>query len=242
MYRIVAIIQARLGSSRLPGKMLLDLGGHPILFWVITRLNQAKRLSEVILATTDKDHDDPLAALGHQLELPVFRGNETDVLGRFQEAARMYNADLIVRICADNPLIAPEEIDRLVDFYLACLTEGGDPLRMYAFNHIPAMETRYPNGLGAEILSIQLLERLDYLSDQPLHREHVTLYLWEHPDAFDIRPVPAPAELAHPEMKLDVDTLEDLKMLRVLCARLSVTSSATEIIRTYLDIFGPSDH
>ena len=115
--RTIAIVQARMGSSRLPGKMMMDLAGEPLLHWVLSRVKKAKLLDSIILATSDGAIDDQLVELAQKLNVPVFRGSETDVLGRFLEAANVSKADHVVRVCGDNPLIAPEEIDRLVEFF-----------------------------------------------------------------------------------------------------------------------------
>ncbi|MCG2771118.1 MAG: glycosyltransferase family protein [Desulfobacterales bacterium] len=235
--KTVAIIQARMGSSRLPGKMLMDLCGYPILHWVLSRVKSAKEADRVVLATTTSPRDDALAELAAGLQVAVWRGSEADVLGRFIEAAREALADVVVRVCADNPLVAPEEIDRLIVFYRASLEQGVEPERLYAFNHIPALGNRYPDGLGAEIFSRALLEELAHQTESPYDREHVTVYLWKHPEDYDIRPVPAPCEIAYPQVKLDVDTQEDLQRLRWLCARLSPESSALDLVRAYLDKF-----
>ena len=236
--KIVGIIQARMGSSRLPGKMMMDLCGYPVLHWVLYRVKQACRLTEVVLATTELKQDDPLKELAQSLKVGVFRGSEADVLGRFWDAAREFKADVVVRVCADNPFIAPEEIDRLVDCYSSRRQSGGDPRRLYAFNHIPTMDNNYPDGLGAEILSLDLLGTLDRLAREPSDREHVTIYLWDHPRDFEIYPVFAPPEIAYPGVKLDVDTQADLNRLRQLGARLSQGSSAIQVVRAYLNLFG----
>jgi spore coat polysaccharide biosynthesis protein SpsF len=236
--KTVALVQARMGSSRLPGKMMMDLCGYPVLHWVLYRVKQAQRLDDVVLATTQRNQDDPLVRLAGNLSVSSFRGSEADVLGRFAEAARVTGCHLVVRVCADNPLIAWEEIDRLVDFYSALLNQDADPDRLYAFNHLPRLGNRYADGLGAEIFSQKLLQNLANLAVAPLHREHVTTYLWEHAADYDIHAVPAPPEVAYPEVKLDVDTPEDLERLRMLCARLSLQSSARDIVLAFRKQFG----
>jgi spore coat polysaccharide biosynthesis protein SpsF len=236
--KTVALVQARMGSSRLPGKMMMDLCGYPVLHWVLYRVKQAQRLDEVVLATTERKQDDPLTELAQSLKVRVFRGSEADVLGRFRDAAREFKADVVVRVCADNPLIAPEEIDRLVDLYRSLLNQGADPDRLYAFNHLPRLGNRYADGLGAEIFSQKLLHNLAHLAVAPPHREHVTTYLWEHAADYDIHAVPAPPEVAYPEVKLDVDTPEDLERLRILGAHLSLKSSARDIVLAYRKQFG----
>lgn len=235
--KVVAVVQARMGSSRLPGKMLMDLCGYPVLHWVLSRVRSARQANRVVLATTTLPRDDALVNLAAGLGVSVFRGSEADVLGRFIEAGREAQADLVVRVCADNPLIAPEEIDRLIVFYRASLEQGADPERLYAFNHIPALGNRYPDGLGAEIFARTLLENIAHQTESPYDREHVTVYLWKNPGDYDLRPVPVPPEIAYPQIKLDVDTQEDLQRLRRLCVRLSPESSAVDVVQAYLDQF-----
>jgi spore coat polysaccharide biosynthesis protein SpsF len=153
-------------------------------------------------------------------------------LSRFVLAARERGAEHIVRVCADNPFVSPEEIDRLTRFYLA----GGPD---YAFNHIPRMDNMYPDGLGAEILSAALLNRLAAVTTEPRRREHVTSYIWDHSSEFRIETVPAPPEIAFPDIRLDVDTPHDLERLRSIVQGLDIHSSAAEVVRSYRAVFHP---
>ena len=223
MTRVAAIVQARMGSTRFPCKMLADLCGYPVFQWVIERCKRAGSLTEVVIATTTSPADDDLASLARKFGVMVFRGSEEDVLGRFIETAETFNLDVVVRVCADNPLVAPEEIDRLVHFYLRHLPA-------YAFNHIPRWGNNYPDGLGAEILSAVLLKQIGQSSLVQKHREHVTSYLWEHAYSFDMQTFPCPAPYNQPEMKLDIDTPEDLSFMAEVCETLSFTSSPEEIL------------
>ena len=237
--RTIAIVQARMGSSRLPGKMMMDLAGEPLLNWVLSRVKKAKLTDSTILATSDRATDDPLVELAQQLNVPAFRGSETDVLGRFLEAASLSRADHVIRVCGDNPLIAPEEIDRLVEFFEKVLQAGKNIIdRLYAFNFASKMGNGYPDGFGAEILSRILLEKLANLDHELASREHVTKYIWDHPEQFMIRTFSAPKEIAYPSVKLDVDSQEDLNKMRSLCVGLNKESSAQEIINTYKKEFG----
>lgn len=220
--KIVGVIQSRMGSSRLPGKMMMELCGYPVLHWVIERCKKASTLDEIVLATTTNLEDDCLIALSQSLEIQTFRGSEQDVLDRLIRAAKEFDATIVVRICADNPLIAPEEIDRLVKFFL---TETPD----YAFNHVPRLNNNYPDGLGAEILSTGLLEKIGRSAIDKKYREHVTLYLWENSKLFSIKTLPCPEPYNRPEMKLDIDTLEDILFIRKICENLSFESSPPEI-------------
>lgn len=238
MMKVVAIIQARMGSSRLPGKMMMDLCGYPVLQWVLQRVKRASSLNGVLLATTNLPQDDVLVGLARGMKVDTFRGDADDVLGRFDRAAAQVQADVVVRVSADNPFIAPEEIDRLVAAYEAKLLSGSNPARLYLFNHITTQKNRYADGFGAEIFSMPLLMDMAVKAGNSGHREHVTTYIWDHPADYDIHVLVAPLEIAFPAVKLDVDTQEDLDKLRQLCPRLSMQSSARDIVKAYFAIFG----
>ena len=115
--KIVGIIQARMGSRRLPGKMLEELGGKTILEWVLLRTKSCKSLDQIVLATSVRDIDDPLISIAEKHHISTFRGSENDVLDRFSRAAKINSADYIIRICADNPFIDSNEIDLLINFF-----------------------------------------------------------------------------------------------------------------------------
>ena len=224
MSRVVALVQARMGSSRFPGKMLAPLGGAPILEWVLTRVKGSKYLDQVVLATSDLSRDDELVGLAKRVGVSVYRGSEVDVLGRFSAAAKFYNADFIVRVCADNPFIDPVEIDRLIKFY------KNNPCD-YACNHQSRLGNKYADGFGAEILSEPLLR---YLSDTALeltYREHVTSYLWDNVKRFNLQSVESPPDLSYPELRFDIDTPEDYEgMQRLILAGVNINTSATKIV------------
>lgn len=223
--RNVAIIQARMGSHRFPGKMLARLGGMPLLEWVVRRLLRATTLTQVVLATSDRASDDALAERATRLGVAVFRGSEADVLGRFVGAAKMAGADNVVRICADNPFIDPVEVDRLVRHFVDCPCD-------YACNHQDRLGSNYADGFGAEILSSELLEKISAKAVEPRHREHATLYLWDHASEYKLTTVAAPAELAFPGLRFDVDSPADLAKLEALVlAGVAIETPACEIIR-----------
>lgn len=223
--RNVAIIQARMGSTRFPGKMLARLGGIPIIEWVIRRVARANTLAHVVLATSSSRNDDSLANFVASLGTQVFRGSEADVLGRFIGAARMTNSDNVIRICADNPFIDPKEVDRLVIYFSENECD-------YACNHQDRLRNCYADGFGAEILAASLLEQIAVRAIEPSHREHATRYLWDNPNDFELRAVPAPIELAFPELRFDVDTPDDLAKLEVLTScGIGLETSAREIIQ-----------
>lgn len=224
-----------MGSKRLPGKSMKELCGKPILYYVIQRVKRAETLDAVVLATPETPENDVLENLARQLGIEVFRGSEEDVARRLIGAARKYAADVIVRVSADNPLTAPEEIDRIVAHHLKT---GAD----YSFNGIPRMGNNYPDGLGAEVVNYSVLEKIDKIAKEPRYREHVTPYIWDHKNEFHIETVQAPPEIAGPEIKLDVDTIEDFKHLESLINALPYNLdglwSAKEIVKTYRQHFG----
>ncbi len=156
----VALVQARMGSSRFPGKMNAELGDHPVLHWVLKRTSMARTLDKVVLATTDKKRDDPLVTLAVDLGLDVFRWkDEDDVLGRFARAACEADAETVLRVCADNPFIDPDVIDYAVNAYFGKRPD-------FAFNNISRLGNRYPDGLGTEVFSADLLYEMDRIATE----------------------------------------------------------------------------
>jgi len=230
----IGIIQARMGSTRLPGKSMKILGKKPILQHVIDRAKAAKTLDKIVLATSMAKENDILEELARESGIEVFRGPEEDVLGRFVLAGKKYNADIVVRICADNPLIAPEEIDRIVEHHIKTRAD-------YSFNHIPKLNNNYPDGLGCEVMNFSILEEIHHLTSEKSHQEHVTEYIWDNKERYNIATVKAPPEITGPDIKLDVDTEEDLRKMKVLIGALPENRdglwSAREIVKTYRECF-----
>ncbi len=203
---VVAVIQARMGSTRLPGKVLADLVGAPMLDRVIERVRLAARVDVVWVACSDARADDPIAARALSLRAPVFRGSEQDVLGRFVGAADAAGADLIVRLTADCPLLDGAVIDRVVDEILA------DPGTDYASN---VTERSYPRGLDVEAFTREALTRMDRLGRSTEAREHVTVVArLEHRAAFRCRSVRS--ETNDSDLRWTVDTEDDLAWVRLV--------------------------
>jgi spore coat polysaccharide biosynthesis protein SpsF len=225
MTRVVAVVQARMGSQRFPGKMLAKLGERDLLSWVLTRVCDAKQLDQVVLATSDGRDDDELANAASSFDVIVVRGSQNNVLDRFIQSAKIAQADIVVRVCADNPFVAAEEIDRLVIAH-----ESGN--YDYSCNHQQKLNNRYADGFGAEILSTTLLNNIADSTTQQSHREHVTSYIWDNVEKYKIQAVAAPAELAFPEIKLDIDTPQEMQQLNEFINEFGVTmsSSAAEIV------------
>lgn len=203
---IVAIVQARMGSTRLPGKVLAEVGGRPILAHVVERLRRATRLDRIVIATTTHTRDDAIVSLAEGIGIPVYRGSEPDVLGRYQEAAEWIGAKTIVRVCGEDVFVDPTLVDRLVQSHLQ---HGAD----YTTNVIGRT---FPEGQYVEVLSHRTLARLARKATWPEHREHVTQYILDHPQGFRMARVEATGKLRRPEVKLSVDTREDLAFVRMI--------------------------
>jgi spore coat polysaccharide biosynthesis protein SpsF len=200
--RIVAIVQARTGSTRLPGKVLLPLLGEPILTRVMRRASRARTLDDVVVATTDAPADDVIEALAEREGWPITRGSEADLLDRYATAAREHGADVVVRITSDCPLIDPEVVDATVRAFA-----DGDV--DYASNSLDPRT--WPRGLDVEVVSRDALETAWREDRDPAWREHATPYLYRHPERFRLRRVPAASDLsAH---RWCVDTPEDYELV-----------------------------
>lgn len=227
MKRTVGVIQARMGSHRLPGKMMLRLHGQPVIEWVVRRVRQARQIDDIVVAIPNTPDNDLLSRfVAENLSAIVYRGPEDDVLTRFVCAARQMKATHVVRICADNPLICGSEIDRLIAFYNRNACD-------YAYNHIPR-GNMYPDGLGAEIVSVEILEEINRKAVASSQREHVFNYIWDNSREFRIATCdPLDIELAHPELELDLDTEEDLRKLSKL--KINPLMTAREIVAEALN-------
>ena len=231
--RIVALIQARLGSTRLPGKMLMPLHGVPLIDWVLRRTARSALLDDLVVATTTDPRDAALASHVEGQGVSVFRGPEDDVLERFRQAGQEARATHVVRVCADNPFIWGAEIDALIRKYFALTPCASDALHdtLYVYNHIPR-NNRYPDGLGAEMISFPLLEDLAARAVLPAHREHCFSFIWDNPGLFRIHTFdPQDALLHRPDIKLDIDTAEDYQKL----GSIAVTPESTpqEVVLAY---------
>jgi spore coat polysaccharide biosynthesis protein SpsF len=228
--KVVALIQARLGSTRLPGKTLLRLHGLPLIDWVTRRTAAAALLDGLLVATSTEARDDSLADHLAGRGVTVFRGPEADVLERFRLAGEWAGATHVVRICADNPLIWGGAIDDLIRQYREQAEIAGEE-RLYVYNHIPR-NNRWPDGLGAEMVSCPVLALLARKAVRPEHREHCLSYIWDHAAEFALQTFdPADARLCRPDIKLDVDTPADYRRLALM--PLTPASTPEEVVRLY---------
>jgi glutamate-1-semialdehyde-2,1-aminomutase len=206
---ILALIQARMGSTRLPGKVLADIGGHPMVWHVVNRLKQAPSLDQIMVATSKESHDDELADFCQKNNIPCSRGKELDVLDRFYQAAKQFKADVICRITADCPLIDPQVVERVVSIFLK-----GD--YDYVSN---VLHYTYPDGLDIEVFSFKALEASWQEVSSQAEREHVTLY-FRTSGKFRLANVENDDYPIDQYMRWTVDEPSDLAFVRAIYARL----------------------
>ena len=204
--KTAAIIQARMGSHRLPGKVLQDIAGAPMIDRVVERASQCKSIDGVIVATSTNASDDILADHCRRLGVNVVRGSEHDVLSRYALAAEKYHCETVVRITSDCPLVDPDIVDCVVHE----VTEN--PGVQYACNFFP--QRLFPRGLDAEALTAQTLKQIHAEATTPRHREHVTLKIYENPSRFNIASISN--RLDHSHLRWTVDTDQDLELVRTI--------------------------
>jgi spore coat polysaccharide biosynthesis protein SpsF len=206
--KIVTIIQARMGSTRLPRKVTLDLGGKTVLARVVERVRRSRLAHHVVVASTTKSEDDRIVDQCRQLRVEAFRGSEDDVLDRYYRAAKRAGADAIVRICSDCPLCDPEIIDRTVQEFLNSSAD-------YASN---ALDRTYPRGLDVEIMTQAALERCWREARLFYQRSHVTAYIYENPHSFEVLRVNGDSDLGNHRWTLD--TPEDYEFMQAVYERM----------------------
>jgi spore coat polysaccharide biosynthesis protein SpsF len=200
---IVAIIQARMGSTRLPGKIMKEVLGKPLLQYQIERVRKSKYIDQIIIATTIKDNDDEIVNFAVKHLIPYFRGSEEDVLDRYYQAAMKYKADIIVRLTSDCPIIDPEVIDQVIKYYV-------DNKDKYDYVSNTIVRT-YPRGMDTEVFPSHILEEIhSHAQDYP-DREHVTRYIYTHPNDFRLGNVTCSADWS--KYRWTVDTPEDLELI-----------------------------
>jgi spore coat polysaccharide biosynthesis protein SpsF len=204
--RIVCIIEARFRSVRLPGKVLMPILGEPMLGRVIERMRLARTVDAIVVATTDSSADDPVAAFVKASGAGIFRGSEDDVLNRVVSAARAHDADVIVEITGDCPLVDPGLVDKVVGDFCAA---GAD----FVSNILPRTT---PRGTDVRVFTADALAEIDQHSTDPADREHVSLHFWEHPERYRIRNVVTELPASAAGIRLTVDTEEDLELARAI--------------------------
>lgn len=205
--KIGIIVQARMGSSRLPGKVMKEILGKTMLSILIERLMRVKNAHRLIIATTIHPRDEAIVAeVKKYPKVDLFRGSEDDVLSRYYEAARRYKLDTVIRVTSDCPLSDPAIIDTLIDYFYSL--EDAD----YASN---TLKKTFANGVDAEVCSFQALEQAYALGKRPHHKEHVTTYIYENLKCFNYEDTED-----NSRFRITVDTPEDFQLVKEIFQRL----------------------
>jgi len=218
--KIVAIIQARMGSSRLRGKVLMPIVGKPMLWHIFNRVKAAKLIDRIVIATSTESEDDKITNFCIKHNIEVFRGSRDDVLERYYLAAKKYKADIVVRITADCPLIDPKIIDKTIKFYiddsydLAGIATGAGASQKKI--------NKFPDGLDCTVFSMESLETSNKNAADKDDREHVTLYITKRPKEFKIGTLNSSKDYSN--VRLTVDHKEDLKLVRIIYKELYPTN------------------
>jgi len=207
--KIGIIVQARMGSTRYPEKVLTPIAGRPMIFYLLERMKMVKKADSLILATSTSKNDDKLADYCHSIDIQCFRGSEKDVLKRFYDCSVKYSLDKIIRVTGDNPLTCPNQVDSLIDFHLK------NNLQVSSHQGLPL-------GIGVGIIDFDCLKDCYKYSDKFYQREHVTPYLYEieNRDNYKIDYLHIKGKLNRPEIRLTVDTDKDIKLMDIIFKRL----------------------
>ena len=206
---VIMIVQARMGSTRLPGKSMMDLAGAPLITRLLERAKKCNEINTIILATTCKPEDDLIEQVGIKSDIKVFRGSENDLLDRYYKAAIAFNADIIIRLPGDQPAPDSQEIDDLVLFH-----KNGN----YDFSsNIPdVVKNGYPDGIGAEAYNIKPLKYAWMTSIDPRKREHPHFNFYENSARFHLGIMQCRDEIRRPDLKIDVNTQEEYDFVHEL--------------------------
>lgn len=204
--KICATIEARMTSSRLPGKVLMEFCDKPNLQHIIERLKRSKYLDEVVVATTINKEDDPIIELCERIGCKYYRGSEEDVLLRVLDAAKSVNSDIIVEITGDCPAIDWRHIDKLLEKFFTGKYD-------YASN---AIKRTFPRGFDIDIFPVAVLDEVNIITKSPVDHEHVSLYIYTHPEKYKLFNWEADEEMKHPEFEITLDTKEDYEFIKVI--------------------------
>ncbi|MDE2427261.1 MAG: glycosyltransferase family protein [Burkholderiales bacterium] len=202
--KIVAIIEARMTSSRLPGKVLLEAAGKPMLQHLVERLKLAPSIDEIVIATTVNDADNELIKFCSSANIKYFRGSENDVMDRVIKTAQHFNADIIVEITGDCPIIDPLIVEQVVRIFKNNRAD-------YVSN---AHVRTYPDGMDVQVFSLDSLVKSSSMTTNSLDREHVTLHIRNNPEIFSPIHIMAPPEIHWPELGLTLDELGDYHLIK----------------------------
>lgn len=199
--KTVIIVQARMTSTRLPGKVLKEIMGKPLLEYQIERLRRIKSVDEIVIATTTNDMDQQIVDLCNRLSVAYFRGSEEDVLARYHGAAEKYNADIVVRVTSDCPVIDPAVCEEAITYFIKNQDQ---------YNYVRLEQ--YPRGLDAEVLSLKVLDECYKEATDKPDREHVTPFIYRHPERYRMKRITCDKDYSH--HRWTVDTPEDFELVR----------------------------
>ena len=223
MVSVTAIIQARMGSTRFPGKSLRPIAGLPLLEHIIIRLKQVPEIDLILLAIPENETESPLIEFAHRLHIPLFQGSEEDVLDRFIKAGESVQTEHLVRVCGDNPLI---DIPLLRSLIQAHLTDKAD----YTLPQDPV-----PLGSACEVVRLAALKKINELAKSSIYREHVTTWFHEHPSSFRIKRINVPDYLKNHTFRLTVDTDQDFQIMDELFNNLTHSPESPLNLETVIE-------
>jgi spore coat polysaccharide biosynthesis protein SpsF len=223
MVTVTAIIQARMGSTRFPGKSLRPIAGLPLLEHIINRLKQVSEIDLILLAVPEKESEIPLVEHARRLQIPVFQGSEDDVLNRFIKAGESVQTSHVVRVCGDNPLIDIPLLSSLIQEHLS---EKAD----YTIPNDPV-----PLGSSCEIIRFETLKKIGELAKNSIYREHVTTWFHDHPSEFKIKRVNPPDYLKGRSFRLTIDTEQDFLLIKELFKNLPHSPDSPLNLQTALE-------
>jgi len=212
---VIAIIQARMGSTRLPGKVLKIIDGRPMLSYLLDRVLKSTKIDKVIIATSILEIDNPIEDYCKEYGVDCFRGSENDVLSRYYECAKQYNADVIVRLTGDCPLADPHVIDNVIKMFECNNVD-------YCANTVPVDTSTFPDGSDVEVFSMIALEKAFFEVEDPHSREHVTFQFWQT-DNYKSKQFVANNDYS--KYRITVDYPEDFEVISFILTELKTRES-----------------
>ena len=214
--KVVLIIQARMGSLRLPGKSMMKLAGVPLVGRILERVKRVQKVDKIVLATTNLAEDDVLVELANEYSVSFYRGSSNDLVDRYYKAAKIFQADVILRLPADNVCPEPTEYDRLIEFHLSNSKD-------FSSNMCNFMNNGYPDGIGVEAFSFVSLEKIWNEEKDSEKREHISLNYYDYANdkvpnnsKFSVGTLPCPKKYARPDIVLDVNNKDEFKIMNEL--------------------------
>ena len=237
--KIVATIEARMSSSRLPGKVLMPIGGVPALEMLITRLKRSKYVDVICVATTVNSADDPVVELAKRLGVESYRGSEKDVLGRVLAAAQSVHADIIVELTGDCPFMDSALVDRGISEFFT---------REIDYVSNCTLSSTYPNGFAVQVFPVNILAEVDTLTQDPIDRTHVSYYIFTHPEKYRLYNWDAEPESHGPDLRMTLDEPDDYKAMCIVADALLpvhpqfTVSDVVEYLRAHSEIIEINTH